>query len=159
MNTVTPPLNLTGRGDRRTRQHRPVRCRRYARRGNRRQHRRHPDHDREFARAADHIAMRGGIAECTLDSVERDSWIGRQHVFDHRGDPGGVTGSIGHQDFVALFRVKRHGGENNTNCGMSDERGFGGPPVLSQFRRPVAVTPNASALSRRRDRIGEGYCE
>jgi hypothetical protein len=41
--------------------------------------------------------------------------------------------------------------------GMSDERGFGGPPVLSQFRRPVAVTPNASALSRRRDRIGEGY--
>ena len=53
--------------------------------------------------------MRRGIAECLLDLVQCDGWIGRQHMLNHGGDPADVTGSIGHLQSTARFEVK-HGG-------------------------------------------------
>ena len=65
---------------------------------------------------ADHLGRAGGIAQHTLVFVEGHGWISRDQVFDRRRDPGGVAGSIGHQQLVALFRIKRHGGDDTANC-------------------------------------------
>jgi hypothetical protein len=38
------------------------------------------DHAKRFAGASDNVAVRGGIAQCGLDFVEGDGWIGRKQV-------------------------------------------------------------------------------
>jgi hypothetical protein len=74
--------------------------------GDRRQPRRHAAHDREFG-AGDQIGLRCAVADL-VNSGQRDGWVRLEQVLDHRGYPGSITGSISHQQFVALFDGKGH---------------------------------------------------
>src|SRR6478735_7023407 len=63
---------------------------------------------RRGARRRDQIGLRAGVAELLIDLQQGCFRVRRDHVLDHRGDPGSVTNSNGHQKPVALFRRKLH---------------------------------------------------
>jgi hypothetical protein len=71
-------------------------------------------------------------------------WIVGQHLVDRRRDPVDVAGSVGHQQTVALFRVKRHGGEDkpfyrskeSCQIGLSPTGGGGFALVFGLGRSP-----------------------
>jgi len=105
-----PPLTA----GRPARQRQPVLFRRHAGLGQHAARGRKADRNLESLGGADQVGRAGAGAQHILDFVEAHVRVGRHQVLDRRTDPTDVLGSIGREQFVALFRVK-HGAEDNTD--------------------------------------------